>query len=331
MNWLCVRITFIAALCFVWQNAAVLHAQAAPELPANPGQWVNAPPLSNASLAGKGVVLWYYEEGCPSCRAKWPALVELSKKYEGEPVVFIAVNSGNSRQEVEQYARQTRVPWPIIVDSTREFEKQSGVGEISLRNIYQVRYIDAAGKFQPGSVADMDETVKRALAGAAWKVDPAGMPTSLRAAWQAVELGNYAVAVPVVKKALNDRQEAVKVAAARLDTFLQDELQKEIDGLAASSDKWTNYKTMLSIVERYKGLELPADFKTKGSELHADAEVKKQLDALKAFEGLKKGLTSGSPIVRKKTADKLDDFITQHAGTEAAEQAAAIKEQLGGT
>jgi hypothetical protein len=256
--------------------------------------------------------------------------VELSKKYEGEPVVFIAVNSGNSRQEVEQYARQVRVPWPIIVDSTREFEKLSNVGEISLQNIYQVRYIDASGKLNMGSIQDMDETVKRALAGASWKVDPAGMPLSLRPAWQAVELGNYAVAAPVIKKALNDRKEEVKLAAAKLDTFLQDELQKEIDSVATATDKWTAYKTMLSIMERYKGFTLPDDFKSKGSELHADAEVKAQLDAMKAFEAIKKGLTSGSPAVRKKSADKLDDFITDHAGTEAAEEAAAIKAQLAG-
>ena len=64
-------------------------------LPANPAMWLNSPPLTAETLKGKGVVLWFYEEQCPSCRKKWPDMYAVAKKFEGEPVVFIAVNSGN--------------------------------------------------------------------------------------------------------------------------------------------------------------------------------------------------------------------------------------------
>ena len=66
-------------------------------LPDQPAAWVNSPPISLSALKGKAAVLWFYEEQCPNCKKKWPALLAAAKQYEGQPIVFIAVNSGNSR------------------------------------------------------------------------------------------------------------------------------------------------------------------------------------------------------------------------------------------
>ena len=60
------------------------------EFPQDANRWINSPPLTAESLAGKGVVLVFFEEECPACAAKWPDLVKLSKQYDGRPVVFIA-------------------------------------------------------------------------------------------------------------------------------------------------------------------------------------------------------------------------------------------------
>ncbi len=32
-------------------------------LPSNPAQWINSPPISAAAMKGKGVVLYFFEEG----------------------------------------------------------------------------------------------------------------------------------------------------------------------------------------------------------------------------------------------------------------------------
>src|SRR4051794_34821792 len=85
-------------------------------LPNDPAAWLNSPPLTTQALKGKGVVLWFFEEQCPTCRGKWAGMYELAKRYEGQPVVFIAVNSGNSPLEIAQYARDVKLTWPIIVD-----------------------------------------------------------------------------------------------------------------------------------------------------------------------------------------------------------------------
>src|SRR5262245_41779356 len=73
--------------------------------PSEPAAWINAPPLSAEMLKGKGAVIWFYEEQCPNCRNKWPGMYELAKKYEGQPVLFMAVNSGNSRDAVQEYVQ----------------------------------------------------------------------------------------------------------------------------------------------------------------------------------------------------------------------------------
>ena len=83
-------------------------------------------------------------------------LVKLSEEYADEPVVFIAVNSGNSKQAVGKYLKSNKVPWPAIVDSNRKFEEACGLREeISLDNIHQVRFVTADGNLRAGSFSNL--------------------------------------------------------------------------------------------------------------------------------------------------------------------------------
>ncbi len=53
-----------AGLCLlVSLDAARGQSEPAVRLPGNPAQWINSPPLSLRSLRGKGVVLYFFEEG----------------------------------------------------------------------------------------------------------------------------------------------------------------------------------------------------------------------------------------------------------------------------
>jgi thiol-disulfide isomerase/thioredoxin len=327
----CLRFVALAGLCGMSTLASAADAPLA--FPAHPAQWVNSRPLTVESLAGKAAVLWFYEEQCPKCREKWPAMVAMAKKFEGQPVIFIAVNSGNPRPAVEQYLQQNRIPWPTIVDPTREFERAIGIDNpISLQNIHQVKVLTPAGRFENGDWSDLEATAARVAAGAKWKIDPSGMPPALMPAWQALELGDFISAGPVVKKALNDKKPEVKEAATKLNDFAQGELTKAIDAVKQQADagnKWAAYQAARNIVERFKGYDLPDDFKTAGRDLAQDEEVKKQLAAFTQLEAIKKTLVSTSAAVRKKAVDKLDKFILENTGTDAAAQAEAIKGQLG--
>ena len=96
---------------------------------------------------------------------RWKELLPMAQKYEGKPVVFIAINSGTSRGDVEQYARDVGVNWPIIVDSDRSFEKQSDIGTISLQNIFQPRIIKSDGRWAKADWENLEPGVDEALKG----------------------------------------------------------------------------------------------------------------------------------------------------------------------
>lgn len=320
---------WLIALTLAVLSSTAMHAADGPlQLPADPSLWINSPPVSLESLRGKGVVLYFFEEQCPSCAKKWPDLVKLSQQNADKPIVFIGISSGTDRAAMERYVHTNGVAWPVVLDPTRTFEKAAGVGEISLQNIGQYRYVTADGAMRQGDWQDVPGTAAKALEGAAWRVDPMGLPPALKPAWMAVELGNFAIAAPMIKKAAADKKPEIKAAGEKLQAAADAALVKEIEAAQknAVADKWTTFKAFRSIAERFKGYTLPDDFKKAGSELFNDEEVKKQLAAYEDLEALKKGLSSKSPAVFRKAVDKLDKVIADHPGTEAATVAAEIKQ-----
>ncbi|MCI0356903.1 MAG: peroxiredoxin family protein, partial [Planctomycetaceae bacterium] len=261
------------------------------QLPDQPAAWVNSPPISLSALKGKAAVLWFYEEQCPKCKEKWPALQAAAKQFEGKPIVFIAVSSGTSRFEVEQYAREVGLKWPVIVDSTRQFEQLCDIGEISLQNIHQLGMILPSGQFQQGDWKDVPAAAEKALADAKWKVDPAGVPSTLKAAWLAVEFGNPAAAATAVKKALNSPKADIQEAAGKLHEAVQTEAQESItlaEQWLEGNQPWEAYKVYAGVKERFGNYDLPTDVAAKLKELEADSKVKNEVAANKALEAAAK-------------------------------------------
>src|SRR5690242_16105341 len=128
----CLAASLAWSLSFCSPAKAQQSAPGGLVLPSSPESWMNAPPLSMENLKGKGVVLWFFEEDCPSCREKWPSLLETASNFKGRPVLFVGINSGTARPELERYLGEIKCPWPVIHDPQRTFERACGVKEISL-------------------------------------------------------------------------------------------------------------------------------------------------------------------------------------------------------
>src|SRR4051812_37123176 len=73
------------------------------QLPGKEADWINSSPLTVENLKGKAVILWFFEEECPKCRANWPNMYKIAEKYADKPVIFVAVNSGTPRKKLEAY------------------------------------------------------------------------------------------------------------------------------------------------------------------------------------------------------------------------------------
>ena len=302
-------------------------------LPIDPAMWLNSMPLSSEALAGKGAVLWFYEEGCPRCRERWPALLETAKKFEGQPVVFIAVNSGNDETDVAHYAREVGCNWPIIVDESRQFEQAAGIeNEISLQNIYQCRVLTADGRLVRGDHGNMDQTAETALAGAKWRVDPASIPAALRSAWVSIELGNPGPAAAAIKKGLSSPKADLKEGATKLNEAVQADIQKLVDeakAADAAGNKWLAYKSYHAAATKYAGYTLPPEVPAAIKELPLDEGVKKEILAQKNLETAIKLARSSSTGTRRSAIQRIKKITEDFAGTEAAEQAAKLLSQAG--
>jgi thiol-disulfide isomerase/thioredoxin len=309
-----------------------LRAEPAPPFPSDPAAWVNSGPLTVSGLKGKGVVLWFFEETCPRCRERWPALLESAKSFEGKPVIFIAVNSGTNRQTVEKYVRDVKCPWPVIVDSSRAFEKACGIeNEISLQNIIQAKYITSTGDLQSGSFSDFEGTAAKALDNAAWKIDPTDVPDALKPIWQNIEIGNYKGLALSLKKSLASPRADVKEASQKLLAVAQqelDELIAQAKQAQADGHGWRAYELSNQIAERFAGFELPMDVAELKKTLQKDARVKAGLAALKSLDLSKKLLQGSSPAVRKKGEELLQKVIDEFPDTELAKQAQSLLDQV---
>lgn len=305
------------------------QAQQRLELPPQPEAWLNSVPISKEALRGKGAFLWFFEEDCPRCRGKWPELYALAEKYQGRPIVFIAVNSGNPRAVVQSYARDVGLGWPVIVDPTRQFEKQADVGEISLENITQVVTINGKGRTQAGRWSDLESSVKQALAGASWKVPPDEVPASLRNAWLAIEFNNYPAAAVTVTKAMKSRKQDVSEPATKLYDAVMKAAEPQLSKARKafeSDEKWAAYKNYSELAAKFDGYELPEDVSESIKTLSEDETVERELAAFKLLQLIEKGLAN--PRAQRGNLKRLEKLIEDHRDTEAATKAAEYIDRL---
>ena len=333
-NFVCPRSIVVAAVlmfCSMDLSSPLVLAQdtpkLAPKLPANPGQWVNSPPITNEMLAGKAVVLYFFEEECPKCVEAWPKVLSATTKFEGQPVMFIAVNSGTARPQLENYLRRNKVMWPVICDSDRSFESQFPF-KISLQNIKQVYLILPNGSLKTGEFDNLEGSAVDGLREAKWRVDPKELPQQLKAAWQAIEFGKYSDAAPLLKKHLNGKG-AIKDSAQMLNQVVLDDLTVQLDAAKKALDddqKWPAFKKYSAIPVKFKGFAVPSDVATTIKELTGDDAIKEELAAFKTLE-LAKQSAAKSPTARKGAIKQLQNLIKDHGNTEAAQEAEEILKQ----
>lgn len=84
--------------------------------------WDGAPARSLAQLRGRVVVVRFWTDGCPFCRASMPALQKLADELAGEPVLFVGLYIAKPRgaertwSDVVAVARSWGVRFPLAYD-----------------------------------------------------------------------------------------------------------------------------------------------------------------------------------------------------------------------
>ena len=248
----------------------------------------------------------------------------VANEFQGKPIAFIAVNSGNDRAEVNRYVRRNEVSWPVIVDLQREFEKASGVGMVSLKSIWKFAAIDASGTMRKIGSSDIEKSATKLLQDAKWNVDPTELDPSLQELWMGVEFGNYAAVAKRLNKASKNRQPDIKSGAEVLLAWVNEQLSSQLGAAEEdreAGDLWSAYKQYLMVRGQFDGYEMSVDLRAVLKELKADEKVANELAAQKRFD---RAESRFAKIGMDRTVVMLKSLVEKYPGTEAATAAQKI-------
>ncbi len=77
---------------------------------------LNRQNLSLSALRGKPVIINFWAVWCYPCIAEMPLLEETAQKYADDGLVVIGINQGDSFAEVEEFAAEQNLTFPLLVD-----------------------------------------------------------------------------------------------------------------------------------------------------------------------------------------------------------------------
>jgi tetratricopeptide (TPR) repeat protein len=116
-----------------------------------------------SDFRGKTVLLDFWATWCGPCVAEIPSLEALHRKYKGNGLVVIGMNTENDHAMVRDYTKG-KISYLVLLDAG-EKSKEYGVQGIPTKI-----YIDAEGKiryrevgFNPGKAGEADDRIKKLL------------------------------------------------------------------------------------------------------------------------------------------------------------------------
>lgn len=322
-------VSLFLAVAWLANHAGVALAQLPsataerPVLPTSAEQWANSSPLTYEGMQGKAVVFWYFEEQCPSCAKKWVGLKALAEAHADDPVLFVGVNSGTAPRQLAAYMDKQEIDWPVIVDVDRSFEQASGINEISLQNIHQVKVLTADGSFVNGRWNDLPGTVEKALEGAAWKAKYDRLLPEFHAVVQRMEYGDYRPAAKAIAEGMKDKSPEVRKTATQLQGAIQ---KKMTDAVAAATagqagDAWVEYTSLSTVADQFAPHQLPKEAAANLKKLERDPTVQKEMKAAKAVAANEGLLTSDEPRDRQRAVKVLNKVVESYPETRGAAKA----------
>nr|WP_245301867.1 redoxin domain-containing protein [Symbiobacterium terraclitae] len=76
-----------------------------------------------SDLAGQPVVINFWATWCPPCRKEMPDFQQVYDKYKEMGLRFYAVNVGESRVAVRDFAERLGVDFPILIDADESAQR----------------------------------------------------------------------------------------------------------------------------------------------------------------------------------------------------------------
>ena len=69
------------------------------------------------TLRGRVVLVNFWAVWCPPCRKEMPSMARLARKLEARPFTILAVNAGDTADDIQAFLSQVPVNFPILMDA----------------------------------------------------------------------------------------------------------------------------------------------------------------------------------------------------------------------
>ena len=126
----------------------------------------NGKTVSLAELRGKIIVLDFWATWCGPCVKSLPGLAKTVAKFDTEKVIFLPVNQGESRSQVDEFLKRKSLDFPSLLDPSGDI----GKGRFNVSSIPQTVIIDQTGKIallqigaSPQLKTQIEEKIKELL------------------------------------------------------------------------------------------------------------------------------------------------------------------------
>jgi len=244
--------------------------------------------------------------------------------------VFVAVNSGNGKSDVEGYAKETKFEWPILVDQSRSFEKAYMKTEISLQNIMEAVLITPEGnaKTIAPSPSYLKKKLEEMLPTAKMTFDGVEVHAKLKVAADDIELGLFEAGIPQViaaQKAGKELGDSAKAMFDKLKELAEARIAKakELEGAGSKYAAWAEYGRLATW---FKGTEFEKPAAAAQAEVKRDKDVLDEIAAQQMLGQAKTLLSSGKKADKPAAAGVLGALQKKYPATEAAKEAAKLAE-----
>jgi len=79
------------------------------------------------SLKGKVVLLDFWASWCEPCKASFPTMDELQKRYGSQGLVVVAINVDENKADMENFLKKNAASFAILRDAAQKLVTQAGI------------------------------------------------------------------------------------------------------------------------------------------------------------------------------------------------------------